>query len=361
VITRWQRVLLGVLTALTCLLMVAPPAAAGPVAGKACKGVGRTVTVGEWTYTCTKKKGKAQSVWVRTRTPEPPAPPEPPRNDAEIGSLSFAPTRGAERPGDPMSTGLGPWATGLDIGQGSSLTAIGSADRIIDQAGVPNLLALDDGRLLAYFVSWAQGNVMAVGIREAGAWSFYRVAVEGLNISPGGANGVDPSAVLLPDGSIRLYWMQPTGRTGTSQIHSATSRPGSALGVRFINDPGTRFDPGRMVFDPTVALCAGRWFMWVNVDGQTTYTTSIDGLTFTSTTSPPGLAGAFPWSAYCMPDGKLQLLASTATGIGVPLLGDASGFTPAGPSLLPAGALADASLTRLRDGTWTLASLRRLA
>jgi hypothetical protein len=56
---------------------------------------------------------------------------------------------------------------------------------------------------------------MAVGIRDiAGAWTYYRVAVEGFRTDVGGANGVDPSAVLMADGSIRLFWMQRVGTPG---------------------------------------------------------------------------------------------------------------------------------------------------
>lgn len=353
-----------VLLLLVALALSSPSAVGGPTPGKACKPVGRTVVVGEWTYTCVKKKKGKSPVWVRTPTPAPtptPTPtPEPPANDEEIASLAFARTTGAERPGDPTSTGTGPWATTMRLSEGATLGALGTPVDVIDQAGVPSLLALPDGRLLAYFVSWAQGNVMAVGVLDAGTWRFYRIAVSGFAISPGGANGVDPSAVTLPDGSIRLFWMQPTGPRGTSQIHSATSAPGSALGVRFAIDAGTRLDPGTMVFDPTVALCAGQWYLWVNESGVTTFATSTDGLSFTEQSAPAGLDGVFPWSATCLPDGNVQLLASKDTASGLPYIGDMSGFRANGSSLLPSGALADASLAQLPDGSWTLAYLTRM-
>ena len=240
--------------------------------------------------------------------------------------------------------------------------AFQTSPSIIDQVGVPSLLALPDGRLLAYFVSWAQGNVMAVGVRDtAGAWAYYRVAVEGFRTDVGGANGVDPSAVLMADGSIRLFWMQPVGTPGRSQIYSATSRPGSALGVRFVADAGARFDPGTMVYDPTVAFCGGQWAMWVNADGSTVFATSADGLVFTQQATPAGLGTAFPWSAACLPDGQMRLLASRGSSAGLPFVGSSSGFIQDGPSVLPVGALPDAGWARLPNGAWSLAYLQSLS
>jgi len=151
------------------------------------------------------------------------------------------------------------------------------------------------------------------------------------------------------------------GPQGSSQVHSATSKPGTALGVRFTHDPGTRLDPGTMVFDPTVALCGGQWSMWVNVNDTPTFATSTDGLAFTVTSTPPGLEGAFPWSAACLPDGSLQLLASKGSASGLPFVGTSAGYRANGSSLLPAGALADAALARMGDGTWALSYLSQMS
>jgi hypothetical protein len=241
-------------------------------------------------------------------------------------------------------------------------TSFPKASSIIDQAGVPSLLALPDGRLLAYFVSWAQRNVMAVGIRDtAGAWTYYRVAVEGFRTDVGGANGVDPSAELMADGSIRLFWMQPVGTPGRSQIYSATSAPGTALGVRFVVDPGARLDRGTMVYDPTVAHCGGEWLMWVSASSADVFATSSDGLSFTEQSMPPGLGTAFPWSAACLADGRTRLLTSRGPSAGLPFVGSATGFVEDGPSVTPAGALPDAGWARLPDGTWALAYLQPIS
>lgn len=346
-------------------LSFASPADAAPKPGAPCAKVGKQVVTPQWIYTCTKKKG-AGLVWARKARPAPnpsptPTPSPSPGNDAEIASLAFAATRGVERPAPPGAKEVGPWATGMAVSPSADGRSFPSSASAIDQAGVPNLVALPDGRLLAYFVSWAQGNVMAVGIRDAaGRWAYYRVAVEGFQTNVGGANGVDPSAVVMSDGSIRLFWMQPVGSPGRSQIYSATSKPGSALGVRFVVDPGPRLDRGTMVYDPTVAHCAGGWLMWVNAPEGVVFASSSDGVTFVEGPTPPGLGTAFPWSAACLADGRTRLLTSRGPTAGLPFIGDASGFVEDGTSVLPTGALPDAGWARLSDGTWVLAYLARM-
>ena len=368
-----RTALIGLLGLLSAVLIAGTvgfvsPAGAAPKPGASCPTVGKKVVTAQWVFTCTKKKG-AGLVWVRKARPAPTPPPTPtpspsptPSNNAEIASLSFPATRGAERPPPEGEGGQGPWSTGMAVSASPNGTSFPKASSIIDQAGVPSLLALPDGRLLAYFVSWAQRNVMAVGIRDtAGAWTYYRVAVEGFRTDPGGANGVDPSAVLMADGSIRLFWMQPVGTPGRSQIYSATSAPGSALGVRFVVDPGARLDRGTMVYDPTVAHCGGEWLMWVSASSADVFATSSDGLSFTEQSMPPGLGTAFPWSAACLADGRTRLLASRGPSAGLPFVGSATGFVEDGPSVTPAGALPDAGWARLPDGTWALAYLQPIS
>ena len=318
----------------------------------------------QWIYTCTKKKG-AGLVWVRKARPAPtpsptPSPSPSPGNDAEIASLAFPATRGVERPAPPEAKDLGPWATGMAVSPSSDGASFAISASIIDQAGVPNLVALPDGRLLAYFVSWAQRNAMAVGIKDGGTWTYYRVAIEGFETNVGAANGVDPSAVVMADGSIRLFWMQPVGSPGRSQIYSATSKPGSALGVRFVVDPGARLDRGTMVYDPTVAHCAGEWLMWVTAPEGVVFATGSDGLTFAEQPSPAGLGTAFPWSAACLADGRTRLLTSRGASAGLPFVGNATGFVEDGPSVLPTGALPDAGWATLSDGSWALGYLARM-
>lgn len=335
--------------------LLSTPVAAAPKPGAPCAKVGKKIVTPAWVFTCSKQRGKL--IWVRkarpTPTPSPsPSPSPSPTDDTTLASLEFPATRGQERPPPADAGPLGPWSTRILLSTSTTGTYFPDGMQVIDQGGVPSLLALPDGRLLAYFVSWAQDNLMAVGVLDGGVWRFYRLDVSG---QASLANAVDPSAVLLPDGRVRLFWMQPVRSPGQSQIYSATSAPGDALGIRFVIDDGTRLAPGTMVYDPTVAHCGGEWLMWVTEETRGTVTAqSSDGLSFREVVTPPGLSGAFPWSASCLADGRMRLLVSRDRSAGLPLVGSSTGFVADGPGLIPAAGLPDAGFARTVDGSWAL-------
>ncbi|MEX1209361.1 MAG: hypothetical protein WEA35_00655 [Candidatus Nanopelagicales bacterium] len=355
---RWvfgMSLVCALAVALSMSLLSAPVAAA-PKPGAPCATAGKKIVTPTWVFTCSKKRGRL--IWVRKARPTPaptptPSPSPAPTDDTTLAALEFPATRGQERPPPADAGPLGPWSTRILVSTSTTGASFADGVQVIDQAGVPSLLALPDGRLLAYFVSWAQDNVMAVGVLDGGAWRFYRLDIRGLASL---ANAVDPSAVLLPDGRVRLYWMQPVKSPGQSQIYSATSDPGTALGIRFVIDNGSRLAPGTMVYDPTVAHCGGEWLMWVSEESRGTVTAqSSDGLSFREVATPPGLSGAFPWSASCLPDGRMRLLVSRDRSAGLPLVGSSVGFVADGPGLIPASGLADAGFARTADGAWALA------
>lgn len=333
--------------------LLSAPVAAAPKPGAPCAKVGKKIVTPAWVFTCRKQRGKL--VWVRKARPTPtpsPSPSPSPTDDTTLASLEFPATRGQERPPPADAGPLGPWSTRILLSTSTTGTSFPDGLQVIDQGGVPSLLALPDGRLLAYFVSWAQDNGMAVGVLDGGVWHFYRLDVSG---QPSLANAVDPSAVLLPDGRVRLFWMQPVRSPGQSQIYSATSAPGDALGIRFVIDDGTRLAPGTMVYDPTVAHCGGEWLMWVSEETRGTVTAqSSDGLSFREVVTPPGLSGAFPWSASCLADGRMRLLVSRDRSAGLSLVGSSTGFVADGAGLIPAAGLPDAGFARTVDGSWAL-------
>lgn len=76
---------------------------------------------------------------------------------------------------------------------------------------------------------------------------------------------------------------------------------------------------------------------------------------------PPGLGTAFPWSAACLPDGRIRLLASRGASAGLPFMGDSAGFVEDGPAVMPIGALPDAGWAPMPDGTWALAYLQSMS
>ena len=220
----------------------------------------------------------------------------------------------------------------------------------MDQAGVPNLLVTSAGDTYAYYQDWANGNVMGVAIQRAGSqsWTRYKLHVSGFNIAPGGANGVDPSAIELPSGQIRIFWMQ-----GSTNIYSATSSKGSGNGIIFKFDGKTALKghTGK-VFDPTVVRTSSGWAMWVDSEGTTIYASSKDGKSFTAQTGNPLFSNpnTFPWGAVRMKNGEIRVLASIrgpggADGVILNSTDDGKSFVEISRGTIPSNSGGDAGIS----------------
>ncbi|MBM3684178.1 MAG: hypothetical protein FJW83_06510 [Actinobacteria bacterium] len=218
------------------------------------------------------------------------------------------PTKG---PGTaPAGAGAGgPWSTGMSVAFADELGRFTRSEWVTDQAGVPNLITDRNGRLLAYHIDWAAQNGIAVAIREPGpttkdsTWIRYRVRIDGL--PTGKPDPVDPSAVLLDDGRIRLYWMRVVN--GRAAIQSAMSNDG----VTFKLEPGDRFSTGTELFDPTVVRHGGRWLLVTGPDGAH-HAYADDGLTFGPDLGPFLVEGTatMVWAAYAAGDTTTLLTAA---------------------------------------------------
>jgi hypothetical protein len=219
----------------------------------------------------------------------------------------------------------------------------------MDQAGVPNLLVTSAGDTYAYYQDWANGNIMGVAIQRAGSksWTRYKLHVSGFNIAPGGANGVDPSAVELPNGQIRVFWMQ-----GSTNIYSATSAKGSGNGIIFKFDGKTALTGySGKVFDPTVVRTDSGWAMWVDSEGTPIYATSKDGKSFTAQSGNPLFTNArtFPWGAVRLKNGEIRVIASIqgpggADGVILKSTDGGQSFVEVSRGTIPSGSGADAGI-----------------
>jgi hypothetical protein len=220
----------------------------------------------------------------------------------------------------------------------------------MDQAGVPSLLVTSAGDTYAYYQDWANGNIMGVAIQRAGSksWTRYKLHVSGFNIAPGGANGVDPSAVELPNGQIRVFWMQ-----GSTNIYSATSEKGAGNGIIFKFDGKTalRGFSGK-VFDPTVVKTNSGWAMWVDSEGTPIYATSTDGKAFTAQTGNPLFANpkTFPWGAVRLKNGEIRLIATIhgpggADGVILKSTDGGKSFVEVTRGTIPSGSGGDAGIS----------------
>ena len=227
-----------------------------------------------------------------------------------LSDLKVAKTVGTPIAAPPNSSGNGPWVVRVVLRTSSDGVSFSGSETLMDQAGVPNLLVTSAGDTYAYYQDWANGNIMGVAIQRAGSksWTRYKLHVSGFNIAPGGANGVDPSAVELPNGQIRVFWMQ-----GSTNIYSATSEKGAGNGIIFKFDGKTalRGFSGK-VFDPTVVKTNSGWAMWVDSEGTPIYATSTDGKAFTAQTGNPLFANpkTFPWGAVRLKNGEIRLIAT---------------------------------------------------
>lgn len=178
--------------------------------------------------------------------------------------------------------------------------------------------------------------------QDGGVWWEARVQIEGFDRT----FAVDPDVVILPDGRLRLYFLD-IREIATSTIRSATSSDG----VHF-TDEGVRFQKQTPGTDPDAVQAAdGSWWLYV-LDGAGTSTAhSSDGLAFTQV----GISNTGPMSdTRLLDDGTLRryygrpgcILSETST--------DSLTWT-LDPGVRIEGVVAHPSVTRLPDGSWVMA------
>jgi hypothetical protein len=339
-------------------------------AGIKCPKAGAVKKTKSVSFTCT-KTGK-QLIWRKTaKAKRATTTTTVPSAVSTLAALKIPQTVGLMKapPPDATPNQGGPWATRLVVRTSSDGVTFTGREVLMDQGGVPNLLATSSGSLYAYFQDWANGNIMSVAVKAPGAatWQYYKTSITGINAAPGGANGVDPSAVELSDGRIRLFWMQ---RLNGNRIYSATSTLGAANGIVFTFDGEFAFDSPLGLYDPTVVQTANGWSMWFSSDSAAglVYATSTDGLRFTEQPANSALpiAKAFPWSASKVSSTEIRLLASIngpggADGVIYRSSNGGASFQELGRNVLPAGVGGDAAVTyQASTSTWYLMYLERM-
>jgi hypothetical protein len=338
-------------------------------AGTKCPRAGAVKKMNTVSLTCT-KIGK-QLIWRKTGRASQTTTTTVPSSVAVLAALRLPQTVGAQKapPSDATPNQGGPWATRLILRTSNDGVSFTGREVLMDQGGVPNLLATSSGSLYAYFQDWANGNVMSVAVKTSGSstWQYYKTSISGINVVPGGANGVDPSAVELSDGRIRLFWMQ---RLSGNRIFSATSTLGATNGIVFTYDSGFAFDSPFGLYDPTVVQTANGWAMWISSDNAAglVYATSSDGLRFSEQPANTALpiAKAFPWSASRVSSTEIRLLASIngpggADGVIYRSSNGGTSFQELGRNVLPVGVGGDAAITyQASTNTWYLMYLERM-
>jgi len=174
---------------------------------------------------------------------------------------------------------------------------------VIDQASVPEAVRLPDGRWLMYAVNGSTlggpGFLYAESQDEGRTWTCGTINL----------GGADPDVVLLPDGRIRMYYVELSLSLHSTQPGTQPTEPNlvksavSSDGKNFTIEEGVRLE-GVYYTDPDVILVGDEWFMYVSTGEQAWAARSSDGLNFTLI----GLVnetGAVSGS-YLFPDGTLR-------------------------------------------------------
>lgn len=267
-----------------------------------------------------------------------------------LASLKVPKTVGTKAAPPADAGGNGPWTVRVVMRSSKDGITFSGREVVMDQAGVPNLLITSNGDSYAYYQDWANGNAIGVAVRKSGKkkWDHYLIHVAGFDITAG-PNGVDPSAVELPNGQIRIYWMQ---RTQGFRVYSATATKGPSNGIIFKLDKKFALDYAKEIFDPTVVKTKSGWVMWVDSLGTPVYATSKDGLSFTVKAGNPLFSNpdTFPWGASTnTKTGEIRVIASIQGpgGSAGVILGSTDGgrnFSELGRGAIPASAGADSSI-----------------
>ncbi|MDQ8153717.1 MAG: hypothetical protein P3B98_03555 [Gemmatimonadota bacterium] len=177
------------------------------------------------------------------------------------------------------------------------------ARQILDHASVPDGVRRADGSVDVYYVNGSIGYVSVARVERDSARVLGQISIDG-NANPVGV--VDPDAVLLPDGRVRLAYYWGFGPPGPSATTKAMCIAESADGVNFTTKAtALTFASTELLTDPSLlALPDGSWLMAISAGQSTIIARSADGLTFTREAT--FAIGGVPELARS-PDGALRL------------------------------------------------------
>ena len=242
-------------------------------------------------------------------------------NDADARTQVLTQIRDAVDPptDDPPPHSPGPWehrvfrATSTD-----GLSWRRDTAWLFDPASVPGAVIDTFGNIFLYFVQMESAEetekLMVASSTDGLNFSVpIEVNMTGATVT----RRVDPNPVLLPDGTIRLYYLD-FDVSPTKDIHSAISYDG----INFTAEEGVRFTKNQIT-DPDVFSVNDKWVMFVSqptMGTSMTRATSIDGINFTEdpswTWNNGGISSTFEFPGsvyrtyYC---GRLGIQSATST------------------------------------------------
>lgn len=227
---------------------------------------------------------------------------------------------------------------------------------LFDHASVPDAVIMPDGTIYLYFMDGSQGHGMSVAIsRDLGrSWTKDTVAISGRQ-EPGDA--VDPNPLLTADGQIRMFYLGTFGPmqdpSHGSRMHNIRSAL-SADGIHFGEEPGVRF-AHQGITDPDVIQAPSGWKMFVSQGRTNLSTSSPDSQAFTLDDTPASRDGAVS-RTVAMDGGFRMYRCSQGGGIASQFTSDFKTWKEEGV-VLPAERetiTCDPGVIRLPDGTYVM-------
>jgi len=260
----------------------------------------------------------------------------------------------------------GPWDFDLVLLESDDGLRWREKGPFVERAGVPTLLGDRQGRLIALFQWFPEGNLEAFdrvafsrSEDQGRNWSLPApITVEGMPKSL--RRPFDPTLVELDDGRYRLYFTshevgearEPApGKAYWPRIHSAISKDGA----NYTFEPGERFAvEGEMVIDCAAAFWNGEWHLFAPVQGwpgSAYHATSKDGLAFERRGDlHVDTRGSWLGCAVAASDG-LHFYGSGGSGW-CAISRDALSWRLAPDTVRPVGM--DPGVARLKDGSWLM-------
>ena len=203
--------------------------------------------------------------------------------------------------GGPAGDPNGPYSHQVVLARSSDGLSVSDSRVVIDHASVPDAVRLPDGTLRLYYVDGQNGTIGIARVDGDDATVLGPLSMNGVR-GPGGM--ADPDAVLMPDGRVRLYYLNNFGPPGGPQRGICWAD--SADGERFtVGGLALQFSNQETVTDPSVArLPGGVWLMAASRGTTSLLARSTDGATFSGETTI-GLGGVPELSA--LEDGRVRI------------------------------------------------------
>jgi hypothetical protein len=181
-----------------------------------------------------------------------------------------------------FAQGGGPWQHKVYRAVSSDgVNFIRDTTLLFSPASVPGAVADTNQTIFLYYVhmdNQLSPETLMVASSPDGQYflNSLPVSVSGSSIT----RKVDPNPVLLPDGRIRLYYINFDTQPPQS-VYSAVSSDG----INFTEEAGVRFNDASGITDPDVFNVGGTWNMYISKGTQIIRATSTDGLNFTKDNS----------------------------------------------------------------------------